>query len=243
MLIINADDWGKDEKTTDNICICYKNARISSTTAMMFMEDSERAAKLALENNFDVGLHLNFTELFTSKDVDNKLLEYQRILINFFTSCKYARILYNPIIKKQLEYSFRAQYDEFLKLYAKPPTHIDGHHHIHLCSNLMFAAIIPSGTKIRRNFSFSKGEKGIVTRTYRGLIDRIIESRFLSTDFFYKLDRHVKKSEILEKLSHASDSCVEFMVHPGLPEEYAFIMSDKYKEIIQNAAMGSYEAL
>ena len=147
------------------------------------------------------------------------------------------------MIQRQVEYCFDAQCEEFERLYGKPPTHIDGHHHIHLCSNLMFGTIIPSGTKIRRNFSFSKGEKGIVNRTYRGLIDRIIENRFLSTDFFYKLNRHVKKSEILEKLSHTSDSCVEFMVHPGMPEEYAFIMSDKYKEIIQNAAMGSYEAL
>ena len=65
MLIINADDWGRSVAETDAALRCYKGGRITSVSAMVFMEDSERAAELAKENELDVGLHLNFTDEFT----------------------------------------------------------------------------------------------------------------------------------------------------------------------------------
>ena len=65
MLIINADDWGRSVAETDAALRCYKEGRITSVSAMVFMEDSERAAELAKENELDVGLHLNFTDKFT----------------------------------------------------------------------------------------------------------------------------------------------------------------------------------
>ena len=46
MLIITADDYGKDERTTDNILKCAEERRITSMSAMVFMNDSERAAKI-----------------------------------------------------------------------------------------------------------------------------------------------------------------------------------------------------
>jgi len=221
MLIINADDWGMTSLTTDRILDCFRHERITSATAMMFLDDSERSAELAQSHNLPIGLHLNFTK------------------------SKYARIIYNPKIQCQVEYCFKSQLTEFERLYGKSPTHIDGHHHIHLCSNLIFSKIIPSGMKIRKNFSFSKKEKNFINRGYRRLIDRIIKTRFLSTDFFYALNSHVNEPDILEKLSRAHDSCVEFMVHPGTYEEYTFIMGmgNMYERIIQGVDRGSYESL
>jgi hypothetical protein len=39
LLIINADDWGRDAHTTDNILDCALRGTISSVSAMLFMED------------------------------------------------------------------------------------------------------------------------------------------------------------------------------------------------------------
>lgn len=243
MLIINADDWGKDRKTTDNISICFKNDRITSATAMMFMDDSKRSAELAQAQNLPVGLHLNFTKSFFARNVTSDLKSRHNRLVKYFTRSKYARIIYNPLIQRQVEYCFKAQLEEFQRLYDKNPTHIDGHHHIHLCSNLIFSSIIPRGAKMRRNFSFSKREKSMVNRAYRGLIDRIIKIRFITTDFFYALNSRCNESDIIEKLSRIHDYNVEFMVHPGIHEEYTFIMSDEYEKIIKGIAKGSYESL
>ena len=42
VLIINADDWGRDRRTTQSIHDCVVRKTISSASAMVFMEDSER---------------------------------------------------------------------------------------------------------------------------------------------------------------------------------------------------------
>ena len=43
--MINADDWGRDARTTDRILECFQHGVLSSASGMVFMEDSERAAK------------------------------------------------------------------------------------------------------------------------------------------------------------------------------------------------------
>jgi predicted glycoside hydrolase/deacetylase ChbG (UPF0249 family) len=46
MLIVNADDWGRNRDATDRSLECHRNGRITTVSAMVFMEDSERAADL-----------------------------------------------------------------------------------------------------------------------------------------------------------------------------------------------------
>ena len=67
MLIINADDWGRSRAETNAALECYQHGRITSVSAMVFMNDSERAAEIAREHNLDAGLHLNFTDPFTNR--------------------------------------------------------------------------------------------------------------------------------------------------------------------------------
>ena len=52
-LIVNADDWGRDPRTTGRILDCALRGAVSSVSAMVFMEDSERAATLARERGID----------------------------------------------------------------------------------------------------------------------------------------------------------------------------------------------
>lgn len=47
MVIITADDYGKPRHDTDSILKCFSSERITSSIAMVFMEDSERTASLA----------------------------------------------------------------------------------------------------------------------------------------------------------------------------------------------------
>src|ERR1700674_3520796 len=61
LLIINADDWGRDYETTARTLECALRGTISSVSAMVFMQGSEQAAAIALERGIDAGLHLNFT--------------------------------------------------------------------------------------------------------------------------------------------------------------------------------------
>lgn len=46
MLIINAEDFGMNRLATDRMLYCYKKGTVLSTSVMVFMEDSQRAADL-----------------------------------------------------------------------------------------------------------------------------------------------------------------------------------------------------
>src|SRR4051812_44794927 len=72
-VIVNADDWGAQAVTTDRILDCIRHGSVSSTSAMVFMEDSERAADVAREYGVSTGLHLNLTEAFTGTAVPSPL--------------------------------------------------------------------------------------------------------------------------------------------------------------------------
>ena len=69
MLIINADDWGRDTAATDTALACFQRGRISSVTGMVFMADSQRGAELANSAALGVGLHINFTERFNDSQL------------------------------------------------------------------------------------------------------------------------------------------------------------------------------
>jgi predicted glycoside hydrolase/deacetylase ChbG (UPF0249 family) len=178
MLIINADDFGRSTAETDAALRCYRKGTITSVSAMVFMQDSERAARLAKDNQLDVGLHLNFDEPFTGKNHPPKLGEYHLRTTRYLMGNKYAQLMYNPFLRREFACSYEAQAAEFVRLFGSPPSHIDGHHHMHLCANMLLSNVIPAGVKMRRNFSFWPGEKGLLNRTYRALVDRWLARKY-----------------------------------------------------------------
>src|SRR2546427_3646182 len=109
MLIINADDWGRSVAETDAALRCDKGGRTTCVSAMVFMEDSERAAELAKENELDVGLHLNFTERFTANKCPAMLGDCHNRIIRFLTRNKRSQLLYNPFLRKEFSHSYQAQ--------------------------------------------------------------------------------------------------------------------------------------
>jgi len=222
-LIINADDWGRDRKTTDSIHDCVACGSVSATSAMVFMEDSERAASMARECRIDVGLHLNFTTPFSSANCSPRLLDHQGRVANYLTKSRFAAMIYRQRLSDSFDYLVRAQLDEFSRLYNRNATRIDGHHHMHLCANVLYGNLLPARTQVRRNFSFRRGEKNFFNRMYRRLVDRRLDRRHHSVDFFYSL-KPIKPSVRLQHIfSTAKQSLVELETHPVESDEYFFL--------------------
>jgi chitin disaccharide deacetylase len=231
MLIVNADDYGLIKETTDKILYCFVQKRINSASAMTFMSDSERAADIALKTQLPVGLHLNLDENYTGSAIPSTLREKQQKIASYLNARKWNQVLYNPLLRNLVDYVFQAQWEEFIKLYHEEPQRLDGHRHMHLCMNMLFSGKIPEGIRIRRNFTFSHGEKNILNRFYRRLIDWWLKSKFLCTDIFYSMNPiDLVKIKQLVELSETSD--VEIMVHPGIKNEYTFLMSSEWKNLI-----------
>jgi len=240
MLIINADDWGRSRSETDAALRCYQGGRITSGSAMVFMADSERAAELATQNELDVGLHLNFAETFTGERIAGTLENCHRKIVGFMMRNRYSQVLYNPFLRTEFSYSYKAQVDEFTRLFRKPPSHIDGHHHMHLCANLFLSNLIPAGMKVRRNFSFWPGEKSPLNRAYRAFVDRWLARRYRLTDYFFDLTQCIEEKKLDRMVSLAKSSNVELMTHPISPRETAYLMSDEFSELLQRLEVGSY---
>ncbi len=243
MLIINADDLGGNRASTDNSLLCFKKGRITSASAMVFMVDSERAADLALERGLDTGLHLNFTSVFNGERKSSTMTERQRRIAAFLKINKYCFLFYNPFLKRDFEYVYEAQYEEYVRLYNGQPTHIDGHHHMHLCTNMLVHGLIPYGFKVRRGFTFYPGEKNIFNIYYRSIVNTILKKRHICTDFFFGVPHHKKIVRLKNILELAKSQNVELMVHPERNEELEFLMSDEFFEMISLVQTGNYSML
>jgi predicted glycoside hydrolase/deacetylase ChbG (UPF0249 family) len=243
MLIINADDLGRNRETTANSMSCHREGRITSGSAMVFMADSRRAAELATAAGLETGLHLNLSLPFDGPGLSSGLLGQHLPLVKYYRRSKWAQVLYNPLLKKKLEYVFKAQYDEYIRLYGSEPAKIDGHHHMHLCMNMIVGRVMPQGCRVRRNFSFEPHEKDIFNRTYRRLIDACLTRRYSCADFFFSIEpvHDSRRLERIIRLGLISD--VEIMTHPIRAEEHDYLMSAQYRELIAAVPQGTYSML
>jgi predicted glycoside hydrolase/deacetylase ChbG (UPF0249 family) len=240
MLIINADDLGRDQVATDTILGCHARGRVTSTSAMVFMADSERAADLALTSGVDVGLHINFSESLTGANVSPRLRSRHEAVRRFLKVNKYALLVYNPALRDAFARVYEEQYAEFKRLYRREPSHFDGHQHMHLASNMLLQHLLPPGTKVRRSFSFRPGEKSRLNRCYRSVVDRYLKRRHQIVDYFYSL-KHYLSGERLKQILVLSDTAdVELMTHPQQPNEFDFLMSDTFATLAAGVNLGSY---
>ena len=223
-LVINADDWGRDPETTDRTLECVMRGSVSSVSAMVFMQDSERAASLARERGIDAGLHLNFTTGFSAPQCAAPLVRHQQKLAAYLRRHRLAPVVFHPGLIRSFDYVVAAQIDEYRRLYGAEPARLDGHHHMHLCANVLLRnKLLPPGTRIRRNFSFLPGEKSWLNRRYRQFVDDLLARRHILTDFFFSLPPLEPEGRLQRIFSLARQSVVEVETHPVNPQEYRFL--------------------
>lgn len=223
-LIVNADDWGHDRETTDRTMQCILRGSVSSVSAMVFMEDSARAAGIARDRSIDAGLHLNFTDPFTAPVAPAGLADHHSRLSCYLRKHRYAQTLFHPGLAQSFRYSIAAQVEEFARLYGAPPARIDGHHHMHLCSNVVLGRLLPAGAIVRRSFSFGPGEKSFVNRWYRRGIDCALERRHRVVDYFFSLAPLEPAARLQKIFDLSRDFSVEVETHPVRPEEFQFLV-------------------
>jgi predicted glycoside hydrolase/deacetylase ChbG (UPF0249 family) len=235
-LIVNADDWGRSREVTDRTLDCVLARAVSSTSAMVFMDDSDRAAKIARDNGVDAGLHLNLTSPFTGTSGNQQLHEQQQRVAKFLRASRLCPAIYHPGLTRAFEYVVRAQMDEYARLYDNMPRRIDGHHHMHLCANVQFQKLLPEGTIARRNFSFAAGEKSALNRLYRSIQDKRLRTRHRTTDYFFSIqplesDRLAKIRDLMNQY------IVELETHPVNPDEYSFLTDGRLRALLQDSCV------
>ena len=208
----------------------------------MFMADSERAADAAREHNVDTGLHLNLTTPFSSRNVTERLRDRHQRIVSYLRRSRLAQAIYHPGLVRHFEYVVSSQLQEYERIYGEPPARIDGHHHVHLCANVLFSGLLPAGTIARRNFSFQPGEKALANLLYRRAVDRILARRHRLTDFFYSLPPLEVPGRVEKIFGLANRYWVEVETHPVNKVEFKYLVGDQALQLL-GGRIGNFRSL
>ena len=248
LLIVNADDWGGFRAGTNAIETCFAEGVISSSTAMVHMTDSRRAAEIALDRRRPIGLHLNLTQPFDGPDIPVAARERQRRLCRHFARLGPRRWILSPDprIHTLVADAIRDQLEQFRDLYEREPTHIDSHHHVHVCPDVFLSRALPRGSRVRQTLSPSpSAARGLKTLAGRAK-HRTLGRRFLTTSRLW-VARELSPADgavaIATAVAFARAEAVEIVAHPSFEGELRVLRSEAWRQALAGAPLGSYSKL
>jgi predicted glycoside hydrolase/deacetylase ChbG (UPF0249 family) len=238
-LVINADDFGYCPKRNQGIIDCYLKNAITNATLLVNALYVEHAVDLALKHGLPLGLHFNITEGKPVSSIEriNSIIDSKNGLFLGKFGLREA-LLNNKTNQEHILIELNAQIDRFKQLTGKNPTHVDGHHHIHVHSQVVkvFASVLSqqgiNATRLPKEkieffsdftdeqFEFYKSvinDSEVAIDVFNSCEIRYTEG-FLGMSIMGNRMNEARIRESLEKLFKTSES-VEIMCHPGYRSE------------------------
>ncbi len=233
-LIINADDLGMNTSRTHGIFQAFEFGIVTNATLICNGSDAERTARHAREKDLPTGLHLNLTSgspLSRPQDVSS-LLEGTG---DFRGRHEQRRALENGDVDPlHIEREIRAQMEWFLEHHGAP-THVDGHHHIHI-HPAVTPLLIPILERYGIGFVRIPAEEPLPPYGYviekeqleatQALSREALHAKTLftahgirTTDHFRgtTLSGNASQKNLRHILTRLPEGTTELMVHPGSP--------------------------
>lgn len=238
-LIINADDLGMTPDRDAGILDCARAGAITSASLMVDGLSAVAAAKEAARVGLPLGLHLNFSE--GASPATGVLVDACGQLRGKFgvRAALAAGEMSGAVIAAEI----RRQFDRFIDLTGQLPTHVDGHHHIHVEPAI--------ATELAPIMAREYGVTRVRLPCEAGLEDQVADAEF-ERDFHLAVARATRMAAplfarhgvlapeaflgqssmghrlsvapfaaALARLSAAGVRSVELMVHPGVPSQDA----------------------
>jgi predicted glycoside hydrolase/deacetylase ChbG (UPF0249 family) len=243
LLVVNADDFGGNRLASDRILHCFAAGGITSTSAMVYMSDSRRAAELVRASGLPVGLHLNLTQEFEDEATPAAVRSRQARARRHLSGQRLTRVAINPPLIPLIKRCIADQLACFRELYGGEPTHIDGHNHVHLSPTVLLA--LPRGVAVRTADSNPEAQPGLGT-VIRRARHRFIAHRQLSTERFFAIDPVAASPTAMSieaLLANADSQSVEVMTHPDRDRDYALLMSAQWLQALKRRTVGSFRDL
>ncbi|HCL5252672.1 TPA: chitin disaccharide deacetylase [Salmonella enterica] len=217
LLIVNADDFGLSPGINYGIIEAHRHGLVTSTTAMMNADGIEHAAEMSADFPL-LGVGLHFVLSFGGPLSGMPSLARDGMLGKWLWQAAEQGDIQDGEIVAELH----SQYERFVCLFGRKPTHIDSHHHAHF---------IPQVWKHVARFA---GETGLPLRISRqhAISTQGVKSvdNFIS-DFYAE---NVSASFVLEALTRATageEQSVELMCHPGFIDKTALQSSYCYPRL------------
>lgn len=233
LLIINADDLGVNSARTHGIFQCFEFGIVTSATLLCNGSGAAQAAKHAREKKLPTGLHLNLTDgtpMSKTQDVESLLSSTE----GEFRERELQRRALDEgqIDAVHVEREIRAQIEWFLDHHGQP-THVDGHHHVHIHSAitpLLIPILDRYGIGLVRlpaedplpPFGYVIGEDQLAATKTLAEQARDAQKLFAahgirSTDHFRgaTLVGNASQKNLRHILTRLPEGTTELMVHPG----------------------------
>lgn len=216
ILIVNADDFGLSHGTNYGIVEAHRHGIVTSTTAMMNATGIEHAA--ALSADFPaLGVGLHFVLSYGVPLTNMPSLAREGVLGKWLWETAGSGLLKDDEVVAELH----RQYDSFVSLFGRMPTHIDSHHHAHFIPQVwqhVASFARDKGLPLRIDWQATR-QQNITVQDIRG-VDYFI------SDFYAE---NVSSRFILDALERATvenEQTVELMCHPGFVDK--IVMQSRY---------------
>ena len=206
LLIVNADDFGLSKGQNYGIIEACRRGVVTSTTALINGEAVEHAAQLSRElPELGVGMHFVLTLGLPLSPMPGLTREGQ--LGKWIWEMAEQDALPLDEIARELD----CQFNRFVDVFGREPTHIDSHHHVH-----MIPAIFPLVTE----FAQRKGVAMRVDREVRGLPDVAVTSTEGFSSAFYgdEIDEALFL-KVLDDSAAKGERSLEVMAHPAFVDQ------------------------
>ncbi len=125
-LIVNADDFGYNEKINQGIINAHKDGIVTSTSLMTTREGFDNAVNLAKDNpRLSLGIHLDLDSMFDIDHTRGRIIGFRQYSLD------------KNVIESQIKQQFDTIFSKGLI-----PDHLTGHHHVHMVKEV-FEILVP----------------------------------------------------------------------------------------------------
>lgn len=227
LLIVNADDFGLSKGINYGIIEAVRNGVVRSTTAMMNAPAIDHAASLSTETP-QLGVGLHFVLSYGAALTDMPSLARAGQLGKWIWDVAEQGQLNTGEIEQEL----RSQYQRFIDVFKREPTHLDSHHSVH-----MIPQVYPVVARFAR-------EKNLPLRIDRSVLrEKKIDSldakssEGFSSDFY---DNNISEDFFLSLLDSAikrDEKSLEIMCHPGFVDNHLMSSSYCYQRLEELAVL------
>lgn len=213
-LIVNADDLGRTRGINEGVFEAHGEGIVTSATAMVNYPGIEEAARLSRSHpRLGIGLHVALSggvPALPPESIDS--------LVGSSGSFPSKPEGHTSPRQDQLMAEIEAQYQKFLKVFGRKPTHLDSHHHSHRRGDV-FNAVTALARRERLPVRNCGGDMG----------ERLRQLELKTTDAFSEefFDEGVSSENLVRIVSELRDGSTELMCHPAR-EDAELLASSSY---------------
>jgi predicted glycoside hydrolase/deacetylase ChbG (UPF0249 family) len=205
-LIVNADDLGRTHGINTGIFEAHRLGIVTSATAMVNYESVREAAAMSRENpGLAIGLHVALSGGVTAlpaAQVPTLLVQdgRQPAKPEGLTGAR----------PEEIAAEVEAQFQRFVEVFGRKPSHLDSHHHSHRRPDV-FEAVC----------ALAKRE-ALPVRNAGGDMRESLKSRGLRTNDAFEerfFDAGVSVENLVAIIENLAEGLTELMCHPAHPDE------------------------